>query len=190
MNRQPPYKLIPDVGSIALVVFVLIAYSFLPGQVPDWAFGLAWFVAALIMVGTVTELFLLYRDYKAGILFPMRNASLFVLLATVVGMPLYLIYTSVRGDYLGPSTLLLIPVFFTLVLRNLFRVRLDMVSLQAKTGFRGPTEVPLFKIEDVAVTDDRITISATGKRPIQLLRVFFFSEHWQALVAKLSAYRN
>ena len=188
--RRPPYQLMADAGSVALVVFVLCAYSFFPGQVPEWAFTVAWIVAGFVLLGAITELILLYRDYRAGILYPMRNASFFLLVLTVFGLPLYLIYTSVRGDYLGAATLLLVPVFLTLTIRNLFRVRLDVATLQAKTGFRGPVEVPVFSIDTVDISDDRVTVTAPGARPIELLRVFFFREHWEALVAKLKAYRR
>lgn len=190
MNRRPPYQLLADLGSVALVIFVVCAYSLFPGRVPGWAFTVAWWVSGLVLLGAVTELILLYRDYRAGILFPMRNASFFLLLLTVVGLPVYIIYTAVRGDYLGPATLLLVPVFLTLTIRNLFRVRLDVATLQAKTGFRAPTEIPLFNIENVAIGEDRVTVTAPGQRPIELLRVFFFQEHWDALVAKLRNYRS
>ena len=145
-RRRPPYQLVADVGSVILVVFILVAYRFLPGAVPNWAFALAWVVAAAVLVGVLTELYLFYREYRAGVLFPMRNASLFILLLSVVGLPLYVAYNFATGQYLGPSTLLLIPVLLAFATRNLFRVHLDTVTLRAKTGFRSPVEVPLFQL--------------------------------------------
>ena len=184
-RRRPPYQLVADIGSVALVVFIIVAYRFLPGGVPGWAFALAWVVAAVVLLGVLTELYLFYREYRAGVLFPMRNASLFILLLSVVGLPVYVAYKFASGQYLGPSTLLLIPVLLAFATRNLFRVHLDAVTLRAKTGFRSPIEVPLFQVEEVSITDDRITITSARARSIVLLRAFFFRRHWQALVQKL-----
>ncbi|PHK98277.1 hypothetical protein CGL56_11280 [Neolewinella marina] len=169
-----------------LIAFILAAYRFFPGQLPGWSFALAWVVAALVLLGTLAELWLMWRDYRAGFLFPMRNASLFILLFSLVGLPAYLVFAGVTGRDLGPSTLLLAPVFLAFATRNLFRVRIDQLSLLAKTGFRAPVEVPLFRITDVAVTDDRITIESDGQRPVQLLRVFFLPGHWRQLRERLT----
>ena len=187
MMKAPPYQLVATVGSVLLVAFVVAAYRFFPGTLPAWSFTLAWVVAALVLLATLTELYLLYRDYRAGYLYPMRNASLFILLFSVVGLPAYLIFAGVTGRELGPATLLLVPVFLTFATRNLFRVRLDSLTLQTKTGFRAPVEMPLFSISGVDVADDRITIQADGRRPVQLLRVFFLRRHWEALRERLSA---
>ncbi|NJB87412.1 hypothetical protein GGR26_003192 [Lewinella marina] len=184
--RTPPYRLVATVGSILLIAFILAAYRFFPGQLPGWSFALAWVVAALVLLGTLAELWLMWRDYRAGFLFPMRNASLFILLFSLVGLPAYLVFAGVTGRDLGPSTLLLAPVFLAFATRNLFRVRIDQLSLLAKTGFRAPVEVPLFRITDVAVTDDRITIESDGQRPVQLLRVFFLPGHWRQLRERLT----
>lgn len=184
--KQAPYQLIADVGSVALVLFVIVAYRFFPGEVPDWAFTLAWIVAALVLMATLTELYLLWRDYRAGLLFPMRNASLFILLLSVVGLPLYVGYLLATGQNPGPSTLLLVPVLLTFATRNLFRVRIDQLTVRAKTGFRSPVEVPLFGIENVAFGDDRITITSDQQRPIVLLRAFFVPSHWKVLRERLT----
>lgn len=185
MSRRPPYQLIADVGSVALVVFVILAFRFFPGEVPAWAFSLAYGVAALVLIGVVTELYFFWRDYRAGVLFPMRNASLFILLLCIVGLPLYLAYLAATGQPPGASTLLIVPVMLTFATRNLFRVRIDSLSVRAKTGFRAPIEVPLFRVEDVAVSDDRLIITSDTGRPIHLLRAFFFPSHWAAIVEKL-----
>jgi hypothetical protein len=190
MSKRPPYQWIADVGSVLLVGFVIAAYRFLPGRIPTWFFTLAYLVAAAVLAGALTELWLLIRDYRAGRLFPMRNASLFILLLTLVGLPLYLIYAAATGQNPGPSTLLLVPVMLTFAIRNLFRVRLDELSIRAKTGFRSPTEVPLFAVDDIGITDDRITIFREGKAAIQLLRVFFFPRHWTALRERLRSLQS
>ena len=140
---------------------------------------------AAVLIGVLTELYFYLRDYRAGVLFPMRNASLFILLLSVVGLPLYLIYLAISGQPPGPSTLLLVPVLLAFATRNLFRVRIDNLSVRAKTGFRAPIEVPLFRVEDVAMSDDRITITSDTGRPIHLLRAFFFPRHWAGLVERL-----
>ncbi len=184
--RTPPYQLIANVGSILLVAFVLAAYRFFPGQLPDWSFTLAWVVAALVLVGVLTELWLMWQAYRAGQFFPMRNASLFVLLFSLVGIPVYLLYAAATDQYLGPATLLLIPVFLAFAVRNLFRVHLDSISLRAKTGFRAPVEVPLFSISSVEETDDKLTVHSDTRQPIQLLRVFFLPSHWQTLRERLT----
>ena len=185
MSRRPPYQLVADVGSVLLVVFIILAYRFFPAQVPGWAFRLAYVVAGLVLLGVGTELYLFWRDYRAGVLFPMRNASLFILLLSLVGLPLYLVYLFASGQDPGPSTLLLVPVLLAFATRNLFRVRIDELSVRAKTGFRAPIEVLLFQLEEVAVGEDRITITSATQRPIYLLRAFFFRRHWAGLVEKL-----
>ena len=190
MSRRPPYQYLADVGSIALVLFVVAAYRFFPGSVPDWAFTLAAVAAVGVLVCVVTELYLMYRDYRQGHFFPLRNASFFVLLLSLGGIPLYLLYAWFTGAYLGPATLLLVPVFLTLTTRNLFRVRLDSLSLRAKTGFRSPREVALFNIDEVEQNEDRITVRADGQTPIVLLRVFFFPAHWEAIRGRLENFRN
>ncbi len=185
--RTPPYQRVANVGSILLVAFVLAAYRFFPGQLPAWSFTLAWLVAALVLVSVLTELWLMGRAYRAGEFYPMRNASLFVLLFSLVGIPGYLIYTAATGQELGPTTLLLIPVFLAFAVRNLFRVHLDSISLRAKTGFRSPVEIPLFAIRSVEETEDKLVIHADGQRAVQLLRVFFFPTHWNELRDRLTA---
>ncbi|MCP9234486.1 hypothetical protein [Lewinella sp. JB7] len=184
--KTPPYQLIANVGSILLVLFVIAAYRFLPGRMPEWAFSVAWLVAGLVTASLVTELWLLFRDYRAGVLFPMRNASLFILLFSIIGIPAYLVYAAIAGEDLGPSTLLLLPVFLSFAVRNLFRVRLDNLTFRAKTGFRSPVEVPLFGITGVEQDDRSITVRSEHQRPVKLLRAFFFPGHWKRLSAKLS----
>ena len=190
MSRKPPYQWLADVGSIALVVFVIAAYRFFPQSMPSWTFTLASLLAVLVLVAVVTELVLMFRDYRAGYFYPMRNASFFLLLLSLLAVPAYLAYAWITGLYLGPATLLLIPVYLTLVTRNLFRVRLDSLSLRTKTGFRAPREVPLFNIEEVIVAEDKITVRPDGQPPIQLLRVFFFPTHWEAIRTRLSSLRG
>ena len=190
MSKRPPYQYLADAGSIALVVFVVAAYRFFPGRVPDWAFTLAALAAVGVLACVGTELYLMYRDYRGGHFFPLRNASFFVLLLSLGGIPLYLLYAWVTGAYLGPATLLLVPVFITLATRNLFRVRLDSLSLRAKTGFRSPREVALFNIGTVDLTEQKITVRPDGQPPIELLRVFFFPAHWEIIRGRLANLRG
>ena len=190
MSQRPPYQYLADAGSIALVGFVVAAYRFFPGSLPDWAFTLAALVAVGVLVCVLTELYLMYRDYRQGHFFPLRNASFFVLMLSLGGIPLYLLYAWVAGTYLGPATLLLVPVFLTLATRNLFRVRLDSLSLRAKTGFRSPREIALFNISEVEATDQKITVRADGQAPVELLRVFFFPSHWELIRRRLGNLRD
>lgn len=186
MNKRPPYQTIADVGSFALVVFVILAYRFFPAATPDWSFVLAYAVATVVLGCIATEIFLLWREYRAGFLYPMRNASLFILLLSLVGLPVYLVYLYATDQPPGPSTLLLVPVMLVIAVRNLFRVRIDQLSVLAKTGFRPPTEIPLFRIESVEEKDDRLTVTPAGEgRTIQLIRTFFFPRHWEAITTKL-----
>ncbi|MBB4079001.1 hypothetical protein GGR28_001618 [Lewinella aquimaris] len=184
--KTPPYQLIANVGSILLVMFVIAAYRFLPGRMPEWGFSLAWVVAGLVTASLAIELWLLWRDFRSGVLFPMRNASLFILLLSVVGMPTYLIYLLFTGQDPGPSTLLLLPVFLAFAVRNLFRIRIDNLTLRAKTGFRSPVEFPLFDITAVEQDDRSITVQSENGRTVRLLRAFFFPGHWERLSTKLS----
>lgn len=191
MKQRPPYQWLADLGSIILVLFVVAAYRLFPAVTPSWAFTLAALLAIAVLVAIGTELYLMFRAYRAGQFFPMRNASFFVLMLSLVGLPLYLLYAWASGAYLGPATLLLVPVFLTLTTRNLFRVQLDSLSLRAKTGFRSPREVALFNIQDVRVEDDKIVVLPDGgDPPIQLLRVFFFPAHWEAIRSRLATIRG
>lgn len=132
------------------------------------------------------EVWKLVDDYQSGHLFPMRNATFFVVCFSVIALPVLGVYGAVTGQSLEASTTLLVPVFLFMAVRNVFRVTLDGVGLEAKTGFRAPTYVPLFDITRVEETDRGIHIHTAKGKDIRLFRAFFFPANWERLRERLS----
>jgi hypothetical protein len=77
-----------------------------------------------------------------------------------------------------------------MLVRNLFRVKIDSVTLEAKTGFRSPTHVPLFEVANVEETEGGINIHTTEGKEIRLLRAFFFPGIWKKLRERLMQVGN
>ena len=186
LKKIPPYQIIATVGSFLLIAFVLWAYNFAEGEVPDWAYNVAIFLAALVTVMTLLGLWQLYTDFRKGHLFPLRNATLFLTILSLVGIPIILIWEVVVPNSVQPETLLLLPVFLFMISRNLFRVKVDSVALEAKLGFGRPIFIPLFNITAVEEDDSGMTISRSDGGDIRLLRMFFFSKTWARLRNRLS----
>lgn len=186
LKKIPPYQIIATVGSFLLFGFVLWAYNYAEGEVPDWTFNLAIFIAALVTVMTFLSLWQLYTDYRKGHLFPLRNATLFLTILSLIGIPLILIWEAIVPNSVQPATLFLLPVFLFMISRNLFRIKIDNVALEAKLGFGKPIYIPLFKITAVHEDDSSITISRSDGGDIRLIRAFFFATTWARLRERLS----
>ncbi len=184
-KKIPPYQLIGWGGSIILMLAVGYFYQLGDGRVSGFWLGFMSAVSFAVLLMVVLEVWRLVTDYQKGFLFPLRNATFFLTLLSLVGLPLIGIYAAATGQALEPATLLLLPVFIFLLVRNLFRVRIDSVSLEAKTGFRAATFVPLFEIERVTQTEQGVTIRTTGGKEIRLLRAFFFPAVWAKLTERL-----
>ncbi|MEL7163389.1 MAG: hypothetical protein AAFN92_21710, partial [Bacteroidota bacterium] len=131
------------------------------------------------------EIGILFRDYRRGHLFPLRNATFFIVCLSVIAIPLLALYEIFVGPYLQTTTLLLIPVFLWMCTQNLFRVRIDNVSFLAKMGFRAPTEVPLFRITKVEEDERGIDVVTDEGKTVRLLRPFFFPAVWEQLRERL-----
>lgn len=187
LKKVPPYQIIATVGSFLLIGFVVWAYSFTEGEVPGWAFSVAIFLAALVTVMTLLGLWQLYDDYRKGYLFPLRNATLFLTILSLIGIPIVLIWEVIVPNTVQPSTLLLLPVFLFMISRNLFRVKVDHVAFEAKLGFGKPIFIPLFNITAVQEDDSGMTISRNDGGDIRLLRMFFFAKTWARLRERLSS---
>jgi hypothetical protein len=181
----PPYQLIGWGGSILLVILVGYFYQFNDGRVGGFWMGLMAATSFAVLLMAVLEIWTLVTDYQKGHLFPMRNATFFLTGLTVIGMPILGVYAAVTGQAIEPSTLLLIPVFLFMLVRNLFRVKIDSVSLEAKTGFRAPTYVTLFNVTKVEESEGGITIQTSEGKEIRLLRAFFFPGIWDKLRERL-----
>lgn len=184
-KKIPPYQLIGWGGSILLVILVGYFYQFNDGRVGGFWMGLMAATSFAVLLMAVLEIWTLVTDYQKGHLFPMRNATFFLTGLTVIGMPILGIYAAVTGQAIEPSTLLLIPVFLFMLVRNLFRVKIDSVSLEAKTGFRAPTYVTLFNVTKVEESEGGITIQTSEGKEIRLLRAFFFPGIWDKLRERL-----
>jgi hypothetical protein len=104
----------------------------------------------------------------------------------VVALPILGVYGAVTGQSLEASTMLLVPVFLFMAVRNIFRVKIDSIGLEAKTGFRSPTYVPLFDITKVEETERGIHIYTAEGKDIRLFRAFFFPASWDKLRERLS----
>lgn len=187
LKKIPPYQIISFIGSLLLVGYVLWAYRFRVGSVPEWTLNAAIFVAALVTVMTLLGLGQLFNDYRKGYLFPLRNATLFLTLLSVVAIPVLVVWELIYPDSLSASTLLLLPVLLFMMSRNLFRVKVDNVALEAKLGLRQPLYIPLYSITRVEEDERGLLISRSDGDDIRLLRVFFFASHWRKLKERLSA---
>lgn len=185
-KKIPPYQLIGWGGSILLIILVGYFYQFKDGRVGGFWMGLMSATSFVVLLMAVLEIWKLVTDYQQGHLFPMRNATFFLTILTIIGLPILGIYGAATGQALEASTMLLVPVFLFMLVRNLFRVRIDSVAFEAKTGFRAPAYVPLFEISKVEETESGISIQTNGGKEIRLLRAFFFPAIWEKLRERLS----
>ncbi|MFT5999448.1 MAG: hypothetical protein ACI81P_001906 [Neolewinella sp.] len=185
-KKIPPYQLIGWGGSILLVILVGYFYQFQDGRVGGFGMGLMAATSFAVLLMATLEIWNLVTDYQKGHLFPMRNATFFLTILTVIGLPILGVYGAVTGQALEPSTLLLVPVFLFMLVRNLFRVKIDSVALEAKTGFRAPAYVTLFDVTKVEETEGAISIHTSEGKEIRLLRAFFFPSVWEKLRERLS----
>lgn len=186
-KKIPPYQLIGWSGSILVVVLVGYFYELNKGAVGGFWVGVMSSASFAVLLMAVLEIWSLVTDYQKGHLFPMRNATFFLTGLVIVALPVLGIYGAVTGQALEPSTLLLIPVFLFMMVRNLFRVKIDSVALEAKTGFRAPLYVPLFDITKVEETPGGINIQTAEGKEIRLLQAFFFPGIWGKLRERLNS---
>ncbi len=184
-KKIPPYQLIGWGGSILLVILVGYFYQFQDGRVGGFGMGLMASTSFAGLLMATLEIWNLVTDYQKGHLFPMRNATFFVVCFSVVALPILGIYGAVTGQSVEASTMLLIPVFLFMAVRNVFQVTIDSVSLEAKTEFRAPIYVPLFDITKVEETDRGIHIHTAGGKDIRLFQAFFFPGSWEKLRERL-----
>lgn len=184
-KKIPPYQLIGWGGSILLVILVGYFYQFQDGLVGGFWMGLMSAVSFAVLLMAVLEIWMMVTDYQKGHLFPMRNATFFLTGLTIIGLPILGIYGALTGQALEPSTMLVVPVFLFMLVRNLFRVKIDSVAFEAKTGFRSPTYVPLFEVSNVEENEGGVNIRTAGGKEIRLLRAFFFPGMWKKLLERL-----
>lgn len=185
LKKYPPYQLIAGIGSLLLIAFVVWVYRFRAGESAAWLWNTSVFVAALVTAMTLLGLWQLVDDYRKGYLFPLRNATLFLTILSAVAIPVLVILELVRPGSMSESTLFLLPVFLFLMSRNLFRIKIDSVALEAKLGFRAPEYVALFNVTSVTEDESGITIQRTDGNDLRLLRMFFFAGDWARLRERL-----
>lgn len=185
MKHLAPYQKIGIVAALLVVILVIWMYQFRTELPASWMLWTAGILSGMAFLSGALEAGVLYRDYRRGHLFPMRNATFFMAAFTLVAYPVVLIYQQVGPQLLHPGNLLLVPVLFLFLLRGLFKIRLDDVQLEAKTGFRAPYRVPLFRITSVDATDRRIVVTSDEGKEVHLLRPFFFAQHWAVLRERL-----
>jgi hypothetical protein len=189
-KKIPPYQLIGWGNSIVLVIMVGFFYQFNEGRVSGFAMGIMAVSSFAVLLMATLEIWNLVTDYQKGHLFPMRNATFFLTGLTIIGLPILGVYGAVTGQALEPSTLLMVPVFLFMLVRNLFRVKIDSVAFEAKTGFRTPTYVPLFEITKVEESAGGIHVHTAGGKEVRLLRAFFFPAIWKKLRERLTQVQN
>lgn len=185
MQHLAPYQKIGLAAALLVVVLVVWMYQFRTDLPAAWMLWSAGGFSGLAFLSGVMEAAVLYREYRRGHLFPMRNATFFMAAFTLLAYPLVLIYQLIGQPFLHLGNLLLVPVLLLFLLRGLFKVRMDDVQFAAKTGFRAPYRVPIYRIVSVEVTDRRIVVTSDEGREIHLLRAFFFARHWATLRKKL-----
>ncbi len=185
-----PYQKVAFVCYLSLPVFIVVNYYLLPDRLPDWLGTIAWVLAGYLLIAFFVEGYLLVSDYLAGRLFPLRNMTFFVTVFSLVAVPLLGVFFWMRGEYYAAPTVLLIPVFFYYCVTHLHFVRIDKVSLQAKTGFGAPVDVPLFGLERIEVGEEEIVADAGSGVGIRLLRGYFFKKDWQQLRRRMKELQN
>jgi len=187
LKKTPPYQLIGWVCAILVVLLVGYFFQFHEGAVGGLWMGLMSTFSFVVLLMFVLEVWKLVGQYQEGYLFPMRNATFFVVCLSVVALPILGVYGAITGRTLQISTMLLIPVFLWMAVRNLFRVTIDGVAMEAKTGFRAPLYVPLFDIKRVEETESGLLIETNEGKEVRLLRAFFFERVWERLRTRLGS---
>ena len=184
-KKTPPYQVIGWVGAVGVVVTIAVFSQFFAGRMNSFwtAFTTTLSVATLLMF--CVDIYQKYTDWQAGHLFPMRNATFFVVGLSVVALPLFGVYAAVTGYSIGLFNLLLIPVFLWMAVRNLFYVKIDSVLLEVKNGFRPARTVPLFDVRQLIDNDSNLIVRPSEGADILLLRPFFFAGVWERMVARL-----
>lgn len=185
LKKMPPYQIIGWAASLILVALVFYYFQLRGGAVGGFGLGLMGVLSCTVLLMFALEVYQLVSGYQRGELFPMRNATFFVVCFSVVALPVLGVYGAVTGQTLPVSTLVLIPVFLFMAARNLFRVTINSVALEAKTGFRAPTYVPLFDVQRVEENETGLVIRTASGPDIRLLRAFFFGSVWNRLRERL-----
>ena len=188
-TKAAPYKTIGWLNAVVVVLGVVYATQFAGGKFAPWLLGLIGLSSVVVLLMFALEVYRLYRDYDRGHLFVMRNATFFIVAASVVFVPLLGLYGLFTGYTIGVANLLLLPVFLWLIVNNLFFVRLDSVALQTKNGFFSSRNVPLFDITRVEESDGSLVISQAEGPDVRLFRAFFFAGDWQRLRERLGNLR-
>jgi hypothetical protein len=190
MKHLVPYQKIGIGAALLVIILVVWMYQFRSDLPPQWMLWLAGILSGLAYLSGLMEAVVLFREYRQGNLFPMRNATFFLATFTLVAYPIVLVCQQFGPQMLHPGNLLLVPVLLLFLIRGLFRVRLDSVQLEAKTGFRPPYRVPLFRIASVDASERRIVVTSDEGKEVHLLRPFFFAAHWEVLRERLEGLSN
>ena len=185
-----PYQKVAFVCYVFLPVYIVLHFYLLPGTLPGWTIQIAYVAAGFLVIAFGIEAWKLISDYRAGRLFPIRNATFFVTLFSLAAVPLLGLYFWSSGEEFSLPILLLIPVFLYYSVINLFYVRVDNVSLRARTGFRAPLDVPLFGLDRLEVGEEEIVVGGGEGPGVRLLRGYFFPKDWQRLRARMRALEN
>lgn len=186
-KKTPPYKAIGWVCSVLVVALVVYFFHFQAGVVSGFWLGLTATFAFVVLLMFALEVYRLYQAYAAGHLMPMRNATLIIVMLSVVAIPFLGIYGAATGYTIGTANMLLVPVFLWMAVRNIFYLKMDDIGLEAKLGLRAPTYVPLFEIASAEETERMIHIKTANGKDIRVFRAFFFERHWERLRERLKS---
>lgn len=185
LKKFPPYQIIATLGSLLLIAYVVWAFQVRETEPPDWTMNAAIFVSALVAVMTLLGIGKMVMDYRQGYLFPLRNATLYLTILTALAIPVMVVWELIEPYSFRPATLLLLPVFLFVVSRNLFRIKVDNVAMEAKLGLRPPVYTPLFNINSVEEDEQGLTIRRNDGGSLRVLRVFFFKGDWDRMRERL-----
>ena len=184
-KKTPPYQVIGWLNAIIVVVAIAAITQLNDGKLSSFWLGFLAVSSLATLLMFLVDVYQKYTDWQAGHLFPMRNATFFVVGLSIVALPLLGVYAAVTGYSIGAFNLLLIPVFLWMAVRNLFYVKIDSVLLEVKNGFRPAQTVPLFDVRQLVDNDSNLVVKPTEGRDILLLRPFFFPGVWSRMVARL-----
>lgn len=168
--------------SLSAILVLLLLYFFLDADPAGWMITLGGILCCLVLAAAIINAWFLTQEYRKGELYLLNAPSLYVGLFSLLAFPVLLLGRMETTNWLFFYVLLF--YHFT---ENIFRVRMDDVSLTVHTGFGNKREVPLFSIHSIILEEDFIEARADGGQLFRLEKRRFFVGSWQRLKRDLAA---
>lgn len=180
-----PYQRYSRILSFILVA--LVALLFLWPTAPAFLVTIGYALATLVFAAFLLDAYFLFKDFQKRHLFFIRNTSLLISVFTSLLFPFLLAFNPPTQPELW---LIFYPVFLSYSISNLFRVRMDQVSMSIKTGVGKPQEITLFQIEQTLLTEEHVDIMLNNGEQFRLEGSHFFSSDWVRLRERLSEWQK